>query len=265
MTASVKSSLLFVFCLWSFTTVSLAETPPQIDTILSDQATDNLPTPKETFTKDTPALYVFWKSVQLKQGQKIKSVWIAEDTNNVAPPNYKIDEAELTLEPGTARDLIALLPGNQWSGKFKITKPNKGWPLGKYHMDIYVDNKLVKSIKFTVAGATQVTPKVGVKNKKSEYDWGVIAADSASHDKNSAYGIGGGSTREEAEKNAQQFCNDAGGEQCSTMVTYQQCGAYALSKNHHGIGVGASKEIAEGKAISQCHDADCSIIASDCN
>ncbi|MDR3504390.1 MAG: DUF4189 domain-containing protein [Legionella sp.] len=263
MVAPVKNSFLFLFVLGflSFSTALFAETSPQIDTILTDYASDNRPMPKEVFTKDTPFLYVFWKSTQLKQGQKIKSVWIAEDTNNVAPPNYKIDETELMLQLGRSGDLIALLPGNQWSGKFKITKPNKGWPLGKYHMDIYVDNNLVKSIKYNVIEPTQAN----TENKKSLDGWGVISVDSAGHNKDSVYGIGGGFSREEAEKNAQNFCNEAGGEQCSVVVAYQQCGAFALSKNHNGAGTGASKKIAEDMAISQCNDSDCLIIASDCN
>lgn len=263
MVAPVKNSFLsfFVLCLLSFSMVLCAETSPQIDTILTDQASDNHPMPKEAFTKDTPVLYVFWKSIQLKQGQKIKSVWMAEETNHVAPPNYKIDEVELTLEPGTATNLIALLPGNQWSGKFKITKPNNGWPAGKYHMDIYVDDNLVKSIKFNVAEAAQTNSE----NQRLADGWGVISVDSASHDKGSAYGIGGGTSRVEAEKNAQNFCKEAGGEQCSVVVAYQQCGAFALSKTHNGAGMGASKQIAEDMAINQCKDSDCLIIVSDCN
>ncbi|CAM4422797.1 MAG: hypothetical protein LEGION0403_FIIPPAGN_02173 [Legionella sp.] len=263
MVTPVKNSFLslFVLCLFSFSTILFAETSPQIDTILTDHASGNHPLPTEVFTKDTQVLYVFWKSTQLKEGQKIKSVWIAEDTNHVAPPNYKIDEVELTLQPRTKANLIALLPGNQWSGKFKITKPNNGWPVGKYHMDIYVDDNLVKSIKFNVAQATQVS----AENKKSANGWGVIAVDSASRDTDCAYGIGGGSSREEAEKNAQNFCIEAGGQQCGVVVAYQQCGAFALSKDHDGAGTGGSKEIAEDMAISQCKDPDCQIIASDCN
>lgn len=263
MVASVKNSFLSlsVLCFLSFSTRLFAEISPQIDTILTDRASGNHPIPKEVFTKDTPVLYVFWKSTQLKEGQKIKSVWIAEETNHIAPPNYKIDEVELTLQPGMAANLIALLPGNQWSGKFKITKPNTGWPVGKYHMDIYVDNALVKSIKFNVAQVTQA----GTEDKKSAGGWGVISVDSASRDQDCAYGIGGGSSREEAEKNAQKFCNEAGGEQCGAVIAYQQCGAFALSKSHDGAGTGSSKEIAEDMAISQCKDPDCLIIASDCN
>mgnify|MGYP000028113112 CR=1 FL=1 len=260
--------LSLTLCFLSFSTALFAETTPQIDTILTDQYVDNHPgAAKESFTKDTPVLYVFWTSHQLKEGQKIKSVWIADDTNNVAPPNYKIDEAEMALQPGMVGELISHLPDNQWSGKFKISKPNSGWPLGKYHMDIYVDNNLVKSIKFNIAETSQAAPQVqaSTENKQTSDSWGVISADSASHDKDTAYGIGGGNTRDEAERNAQKFCNEAGGEKCIAMIAFQQCGAYALSKNHNGTGTGATKKIAEDMAISQCSDTDCLIIASDCN
>ncbi|MFJ1269253.1 DUF4189 domain-containing protein [Legionella lytica] len=263
MVYSVRNNFLslFVLCLLSFSRVLCADTSLQIDTILTDHASGDHPMPKEVFTKDTQVLYVFWKSTQLKEGQKIKSVWMAENTNQAAPSNYKIDEVELTLQPGTATNLIALLPGNQWSGKFKITKPNKGWPAGKYRMDIYVDDNLVKSIKFNVAQATPAS----TEHNKSAKAWGVIAVDSASRDTDCAFGIGGGSSRVEAETNAQNFCNEAGGQQCGVVVAYQQCGAFALSKDRDGAGTGPSKEIAEDVALSQCKDPDCEIIASDCN
>jgi hypothetical protein len=128
-------------------------------------------------------------------------------------------------------------------------------------MDIYVDDNLVKSIKFTVV---QATPGNSEENKLAKA-WGGIAVDSASRDTDCAYGIGGGSSRAEAEKNAQNFCNEAGGQQCGVVVAYQQCGAFALSKDRDGAGTGASKEIAEDMALSQCKDPDCEIIASDCN
>lgn len=256
---------LFVIAV-GFSTVLFSQSALQIDTTLTDQYNDGSPgEAKDTFTKDTSTIYIIWKSNQLKQGQKIKSVWIAEDTHNIAPPNYKIDEAQLTLDEGLAGSIISHLPGNVWNGKFTLSKPNNGWPAGKYHTDIYVDDALVKTVNFTIADATPTPTPAPSTSKKESGNWGAIAADTASHDKDCAYGVGAGDSKEEAEKYAQKYCKDAGGEQCGVVISYQQCGAYALSKTHEGIGSGATKEASEQMAKSKCNDTDCTIITSDCN
>ena len=242
----------------SFSAALFANSALQIDTILTDDYAQGAPgAVKEVFSKSTPVIYIIWKSDQLKQGQKIKSVWIADDTNNVAPANYKIDEAEMVLADGMKGKILSHLPGTFWDGKFSITKPNNGWPIGKYHADIYVDGTLVKTVKFNVVESTAP--------KKAPGSWGSISADTKSNDKDRAYGVGGGDTKDEAEKNAVKFCVDAGGEQCSVIVSYQQCAAYAVSTDHQGIGTGATKQISEEMAKAQCKAPDCSIIASDCN
>ncbi len=145
-----------------------------------------------------------------------------------------------------------------------MSKPNSGWPTGQYHADIFVDGALVKSLPFKIAEAKAVNA-ASLKNVNKSDGWGAIATDMASHDKDRAYGIGGGPSKEEAENNARKFCTEAGGEQCNVVVTYQQCGAVACSKEHLGVGVGDSKELSEQTAKNDCKDADCTIIASDCN
>src|SRR5690242_4683968 len=92
-------NLFVVFILFfGFSLPVLAETSVQLDTIMTDKLNEANPgSPKDVFTPTTPMIYVIWKSEQLKEGQSLKSVWIADDTNNVAPPNYKIDEATFSL------------------------------------------------------------------------------------------------------------------------------------------------------------------------
>lgn len=255
----------FLFLLaFSISHVAFSQPTINIHTTLTDQFNNGTPgESKNSFTKDTPIIYIIWKSDQLKQGQKVKAVWIADDTHNVAPANYKIDEAEMVLDEGMKGKILNNLPGTFWDGKFSMSKPNNGWPVGQYHTDIFVDGTLVKSIQFNVAEATAAN--TAPKKINNSDGWGAIATDTTAHDKDRAYGIGGGASKEEAEKNAQKFCTDAGGEQCNVVVTYQQCGAVACSKDHLGVGIGDSKELSEKTAKNDCKDADCSIIASDCN
>ncbi len=51
--------------------------------------------------------------------------------------NYKLDEAVLNLPVF-----------NQ--GSFTLSKPNRGWPPGKYRLEIYLGKDLVKTVPFTV-------------------------------------------------------------------------------------------------------------------
>jgi hypothetical protein len=95
--------------------------------------------------------------------------------------------------------------------------------------------------------------------------WGAIAADEVVGEKDPYYGVGGGDSKSEAEKNAKKFCREAGGKDCEVLVTYQQCGAYAASKKYSGVGTAATKKLAEAKALSACNNSNCSIAASDCN
>jgi len=72
----------------------------------------------------------------------LRGVWIDEDAGNVAPPDYKIDEASLTVAVA-----------NQ--GNFSLSKPNKGFPVGKCRFEIYFGDKLLKTVPFTVGAEWQ--------------------------------------------------------------------------------------------------------------
>jgi len=100
---------------------------------------DEITDPTTTFAPSTPKIYCVWKSDGVVVGNTLRGVWIAEDVGNVAPPNYKIDEASLTVAVA-----------NQ--GSFSLSKPNKGFPVGKYRLEIYLGGKLLRSLPFTVEG-----------------------------------------------------------------------------------------------------------------
>ena len=94
-------------------------------------------------------------------------------------------------------------------------------------------------------------------------EWGSISVEFKDDNmSNPAYGIGGGKTKEEAEANAQKFCED---KSCKTVISYQQCGAYAASAKHGGYGMAASKKAAQDLAVNACGSDACKIIVADCN
>ena len=95
--------------------------------------------PATEFSPDTPKIYCAWKAEGLKSGSSVRGVWIAEDVGKAARPNFKIDEAIFTPPIGKAS-----------AGAFMLSKPNKGFPVGKYRLEIYVGNDLLKTVPFTV-------------------------------------------------------------------------------------------------------------------
>lgn len=116
---------------------------PQIDCVVTDKVVDDQAVSKiTTFPTDQPSVHLFCQSDKVSMGQTIKAVWIAADTNGVAPDNYKIDEKGLMLEEDLGDDKI-------WTADYQLSKPAKGWPKGSYHVDLYVDEALYKSYDFT--------------------------------------------------------------------------------------------------------------------
>jgi hypothetical protein len=83
-------------------------------------------------------LFALFKTHGIQGGNKIRSVWIAEDVGEAAPKETKIDDLTLEVE------------GDTDDGVFSLSRPDKGWPVGKYRLEIYVGDKLVATKKFSV-------------------------------------------------------------------------------------------------------------------
>ncbi len=97
--------------------------------------------------------------------------------------------------------------------------------------------------------------------------WGVIALDTEKAEREPYYGVGGGDTEQEANEAAMGFCKEAGGVDCKALVSYEQCGALAVTgKGTAGWGKDTTKDLAEAQALKGCDDAaNCKIVVSDCN
>lgn len=95
--------------------------------------------PMTTFSADIPKIYARWQGETLKKGDQIRAVWVAEDVGDAAPPNYKVAETSKTAtEPRSF-------------GTFTLSKPNKGWPVGKYRLELYLGTELVETLRFTIS------------------------------------------------------------------------------------------------------------------
>ena len=94
--------------------------------------------PATIFPTNIPKLYAFFRTHGSEKGDKLRGVWIAEDVGDAAPKQTKIDEATLTAEQ------------DNFYGAFSLSKPTKGWPVGKYRVDIYSGDEVATSVEFTI-------------------------------------------------------------------------------------------------------------------
>jgi hypothetical protein len=98
------------------------------------------------------------------------------------------------------------------------------------------------------------------------YKWGALSLDTEKVEKEPYYGVGGADTEKEAGDLAVEECTKAGGANCTLAVTYEQCGALAVSgKGEAGWGKAPTKSGAEKQALDGCKGDSCSVVVSDCN
>lgn len=93
----------------------------------------------ETFAPGTPKIFVHAGLVDVAHGSKVSSDWIAEDTDGAAPANYKIDS--VTLDIGMLTNVVTV----------SLSKPNAGWPVGRYRVDLLIDGKVAGAAHFKVS------------------------------------------------------------------------------------------------------------------
>jgi hypothetical protein len=110
--------------------------PKKLSVGLAQELTGEVTT---SFTGELPKIYARWQGNALPEKAKIRAVWIAEDVGAAAIPNYKIDEAKVTADRP-----------DQF-GTFTLSRPNKGWPAGKYRADFYVNDELSEQAEFTIS------------------------------------------------------------------------------------------------------------------
>ena len=104
-------------------------------------ANDENTRPATKFSAAAPQLVVFFVGDRVKVGEKVRGVWIGEDVGKVAPKTTKI-----------AEDTVAITAEGQ-NGAFTLSRPTKGWPVGKYRVELFVNDKLAETVRFEVTAA----------------------------------------------------------------------------------------------------------------
>lgn len=92
----------------------------------------------DSFSTETSKIYLRWKTDFFNNGRMLRCIWIAEDVGDAAPKDYHVDEASFILDQSHP------------SGLFTLSKPKNGWPAGKYRAELYVGDKLVETVSFTI-------------------------------------------------------------------------------------------------------------------
>lgn len=112
-----------------------AQAAPRLDDIVvSDEKEGEAQT---TFEVDTKKIWVYGELAEVPAGAKVRSDWIAVKVKG-APPDYKIDSAEVTVD------------GKMNQFTFSLSKPNAGWPVGEYRVDLFINGKLANKARFKV-------------------------------------------------------------------------------------------------------------------
>ena len=92
---------------------------------------------QEVFATDTPKIVLHVELKGAEAGAKVVGTWIAVKTDG-APANYKIDAVTLTLD--STLDEVEV----------SLSKPDAGWPVGTYKVEVSYDGTVEKTVPFSV-------------------------------------------------------------------------------------------------------------------
>jgi hypothetical protein len=94
--------------------------------------------PATEFPSNAPNIFVRWIGEHLPVGGAVRVAWVAEDVGDVAPANFVVDQTETIVGAPKSR------------AEFTLSRPKDGWAAGKYRVDLYLDDKLLQSVKVTI-------------------------------------------------------------------------------------------------------------------
>jgi hypothetical protein len=130
-----------------------SETPTQAEpavkyglTLCTKAENQKCQDPTDQFKSDVAEIHAVLVTPTVpRQTGKATVAWIAVDTGGAAPPNYKIAAKELDL---SATDLKR---ATHTTVSGSLSRPTKGWPVGKYRVEFEMEGKVVSSGEFQIA------------------------------------------------------------------------------------------------------------------
>jgi len=113
--------------------------------------------PRTVFDTAMDRIHVIHVTKDLPAGARgFNIAWLTEDVGDVAPPNHEIANASGAIPLDAATAAHFTITGS-------LSKPTVGWPPGKYRVEIKIDDKLIKTERFTIEAAPQATAKLKTK------------------------------------------------------------------------------------------------------
>lgn len=91
----------------------------------------------ETYAPDQGDFHAVVSISNAPSDTKLKVVWTAIDVGDAAEPNTKIEETEVMVDGSRNID-------------FTLTPNQETWPAGTYKVDIYLNDKLDRTLNFSV-------------------------------------------------------------------------------------------------------------------
>ena len=100
---------------------------------------DTKGTEAKSFSSADANVYLVYHGDALKKGDKIRAVWYIEDGGKTITKNAKVSESNNVANRNNAE------------GYFNLAKPTDGWPVGKWRVDMFVNDAPAGSYRFTVS------------------------------------------------------------------------------------------------------------------
>lgn len=94
--------------------------------------------PLSIISADALQIVARWRAHGVRENVKIRADWIAEDVGDIAPAEYKIDEA------------TAVATSSDATGTFTLERPEDGWAPGRYRVEFYLGNALSDTVRVTI-------------------------------------------------------------------------------------------------------------------
>jgi hypothetical protein len=113
---------------------------------LAVRGNDEPEAPTFKFHPTAPQLCVVYKSISLAASKvkQLSASWVVLDVGDAAKPGTTIATTHRDLGSNASKP-------DWWSGSFTLSKPNKGWPVGRYRVYIRADTELIKSVDIEVS------------------------------------------------------------------------------------------------------------------
>ena len=98
---------------------------------------------QDTFLQSTPNLFFICTSNNVITGDSVKAVWIADHTLGTWPANF-------TFAVKKKHVIKHVNDDETFEANLSVSKPPNGWPLGTYHVQLYIDGIEDKNYKFKI-------------------------------------------------------------------------------------------------------------------